>query len=154
MNLRPLGPEAPQVVVDGVAPGLTASHPIEIKGAEMGARVQPFAPDGTPTTPHGAPVVRNSGDLDSDPDRLLTVREVAARLAVCTATVYALCERGELRHVRVASAIRIHPADLESFTKATTSHQACFGDGRASSTCGGRSDPPRGAGSAGQAAGS
>jgi excisionase family DNA binding protein len=59
-------------------------------------------------------VVRNPADLDADPGRLLTVREVAARLAVCTATVYALCERGELRHVRVASAIRIHPADVET----------------------------------------
>ena len=36
--------------------------------------------------------------------RLLTVREVAERLAVCTATVYALVERGE-----------IHPDDLEAF---------------------------------------
>jgi len=33
--------------------------------------------------PHGAPVVRNADDLDSDPDRLLTVSEVAAQLAVC-----------------------------------------------------------------------
>jgi excisionase family DNA binding protein len=46
--------------------------------------------------------------------RLLTVREVAERLAVCTATVYALCERGEIRHLRVLNAIRIHPNDLEA----------------------------------------
>jgi excisionase family DNA binding protein len=122
LNLRPLGPEAPRAVVDGVAPGLTASHPVEIAGVEEGARVQPFAPDGTLATPHGAPVVRNPGDLESDPDRLLTVSEVAERLAVCSATVYALCERGELRHVRVSSAIRIRPADLESFTSSRTRH--------------------------------
>ena len=47
--------------------------------------------------------------------RLLTVREVAERLAVSTATVYALCERGEIRHVRVSNAIRIQPDDLEAF---------------------------------------
>jgi excisionase family DNA binding protein len=47
--------------------------------------------------------------------RLLTVREVAERLAVCTATVYALVERGEIRHVRVSNAIRIHPDDLGAF---------------------------------------
>jgi len=47
--------------------------------------------------------------------RLLTVREVAERLAVCTATVYALCGRGEIRHVRVSNAIRVHPDDLEAF---------------------------------------
>ena len=44
--------------------------------------------------------------------RLLTVREVAERLAVSTATVYSLCERGELPHVRISNAIRIAPADL------------------------------------------
>ena len=47
--------------------------------------------------------------------RLLTVREVAERLAVCTATVYALCERGEIQHLRVSNAIRVCPADLEAF---------------------------------------
>jgi len=47
--------------------------------------------------------------------RLLTVREVAERLAVCTATVYALVERGEIRHLRVSNAIRVHPDDLQAF---------------------------------------
>ena len=31
----------------------------------------------------------------------LSVREAAQRLSVSTATVYALCDRGELAHVRV-----------------------------------------------------
>jgi len=31
-------------------------------------------------------------------ERLLTVREVAERLRVSTATVYALCKQGELAH--------------------------------------------------------
>jgi len=47
--------------------------------------------------------------------RLLTVREVAERLAVCAATIYALVERGEIRHLRISNAIRIHPDDLEAF---------------------------------------
>jgi excisionase family DNA binding protein len=46
---------------------------------------------------------------------LLTVREVAARLSVSTATIYALCDRGELPHIRISNAIRISPADLETF---------------------------------------
>jgi excisionase family DNA binding protein len=49
---------------------------------------------------------------------MLTVREVAARLGVCTATVYKLCERGELAHVRVLNAIRVTPADLAAFISA------------------------------------
>jgi excisionase family DNA binding protein len=38
---------------------------------------------------------------------LLTVREVAERLRVCTATVYRLCESGRLWHLRVSNAVRV-----------------------------------------------
>jgi len=48
-------------------------------------------------------------------DRLLTVKQVAAALQVCTATVYALCKRGELAHSRVLDSIRVERADLEAF---------------------------------------
>jgi len=34
-----------------------------------------------------------------------------------TFTVYGLCDRGELPHVRVADAIRIAPADLAAFLR-------------------------------------
>jgi excisionase family DNA binding protein len=51
-------------------------------------------------------------------DNLLTVREVAARLSVSTATVYKLAERGELPHVRVSNALRFEPAELASFVAA------------------------------------
>jgi excisionase family DNA binding protein len=45
--------------------------------------------------------------------RLLTVKEVAARLRTSTATVYGLCERGELAYVRVSThAIRIDERDM------------------------------------------
>jgi excisionase family DNA binding protein len=47
--------------------------------------------------------------------RLLTVGEVAERLRVSTATVYALCKRGALQHVRVANAIRVPEAALAAF---------------------------------------
>jgi excisionase family DNA binding protein len=38
----------------------------------------------------------------------MTVAEVAKTLGVSRSTVYHLCERGELRHVRVSNAIRVH----------------------------------------------
>ncbi len=51
-------------------------------------------------------------------DRLLTIREAAARLRSSTATVYGLCERGELPHVRISThAIRIGERDLAEFIR-------------------------------------
>jgi excisionase family DNA binding protein len=47
--------------------------------------------------------------------RLLTVREVAGRLSVSTATVYKLCEQRRLRFIRVSGAIRIDPSSVEEF---------------------------------------
>jgi excisionase family DNA binding protein len=46
------------------------------------------------------------------------VKQVAARLGICAATVYTLTERGELPHVRISNAIRFEPADLEAFIAA------------------------------------
>ncbi len=46
--------------------------------------------------------------------RLLTVREAAGILRVCTATVYAMVGRGELRHVRARNVIRIPEDALEA----------------------------------------
>jgi len=39
--------------------------------------------------------------------RLMTVKEVAKALRVCTATVYGMIEKGELEHFRVSNAIRV-----------------------------------------------
>jgi excisionase family DNA binding protein len=39
--------------------------------------------------------------------RLMTVKEVAKVLRVCTATVYGMIEKGELEHFRVSNAIRV-----------------------------------------------
>jgi len=47
--------------------------------------------------------------------KLLTVRQVAKLLGMCPASVYRLCDRGELAHFRVLNAIRIHPAAVKKF---------------------------------------
>ena len=49
---------------------------------------------------------------------LLTAKEVAARLRVCTATAYKLCASGALPHVRVLNAVRVVEGDLERFVAA------------------------------------
>ena len=53
--------------------------------------------------------------LEGGAGRLLSVRELAARLGVSTATIYGLCHRGELAHVRISNAYRVHPDDLDRF---------------------------------------
>ena len=57
--------------------------------------------------------------VDGGKGHLLTVRAVAARLGVSTATVYKLVAGGDLPHVRVSNAIRIAPADLEAILRRT-----------------------------------
>jgi len=53
-------------------------------------------------------------------DRLLTVREVAGFLRVSTRTVYELCEKGRLQHVRIANAIRVEPTALVALVRSRT----------------------------------
>ncbi len=59
------------------------------------------------------PEPRPGPALPAEP--LLTVKEVAARLGVCRATAYRLCERGEIAHLRVSNAIRVSREALDSF---------------------------------------
>jgi excisionase family DNA binding protein len=46
---------------------------------------------------------------------MLRVADVAEKLGVCAATVYRLCDRGELLYVRIVNSIRIRPDDLRAF---------------------------------------
>jgi excisionase family DNA binding protein len=48
-------------------------------------------------------------------EQLLTVRQVAQFLGVCTATVYKWAASGVLPHVRIVNVIRIRPEDLTRF---------------------------------------
>ena len=48
-------------------------------------------------------------------ERLLTVRQVAELLGVCTATVYKWAADGVLPHVRIVNVIRVRAEDLTRF---------------------------------------
>ena len=84
-----------------------------------GGRVQPLHGVAPVSSPSAAPVLQartlGGAGLPRVAPRLLTVGEVAERLRVSTATVYALCKRGALQHVRVANAIRVLEAALAAF---------------------------------------
>jgi hypothetical protein len=59
-----------------------------------------------------------AGGASDEP--LLSVADVARRLAVSTATVYGLCGSGKLAHVRLLNVIRIRPQDLRKLIDAGT----------------------------------
>jgi excisionase family DNA binding protein len=46
---------------------------------------------------------------------LLSVRQVAKLLGVCAATVYRMCEQGELQHFRVRNSIRVPLLALKAY---------------------------------------
>jgi hypothetical protein len=93
LTLRPAGPERAPEESHSVSSSETAPQPTEIIGDAELARSDGVADSGYVETPFGAPVVREV-PADSGPhERLLTVREVAAHLGVCTALVYRLCQR-------------------------------------------------------------
>jgi excisionase family DNA binding protein len=48
-------------------------------------------------------------------DRLLTVREVAARLRVSNMTVYRLIQAGDLQATRVGRSYRLRQGDVEAY---------------------------------------
>ena len=112
LNLRPLGPESDSVGSDGVAPGGTEAQALDIAGI-----VEPADPsNGIDSTPDQRPFVPPVSPRNVElPEHLLTVREVAEHLRVCPATIYKLCDAGELVHVRISNAIRVAPPDLAHF---------------------------------------
>ena len=79
-------------------------------------RLSESAPIRTPFATHLLP--KKKAQLRVIVEPLLSVREVAARLGVSTATVYKLCARGELAHVRVCNSVRVRREDFEAFARA------------------------------------
>ncbi len=97
--------------------GSSGSQRVENVRGDDPERVPPSHPEAAFRSPFAAPVLQPGGDVAA----LLSVRDAAARLGVCTATIYTLCERGELAHVRVLNAIRIAASGLVAFVERNTS---------------------------------
>ncbi len=66
-----------------------------------------------------------TGALPIASPSLLSVREVAGLLRVSWATVYRLCEHGDLPHIRVSNAIRIAPQQLQVYLTRSTRKADC-----------------------------
>jgi excisionase family DNA binding protein len=101
-NLWPSAPEALPVDLHGAARFGNPAKSLLHGGAAGGGAVHREAGIGRLHAP-------------GVPPPLLSVREVAARLRVSTATVYKLVEAGELPHARIGAAIRVDAEDLAAY---------------------------------------
>ena len=129
---RPTGFEPVTLGLEGLREGrpggASRSQRVGIVRVDAGERVQDSQPVGH-FSKDFVPVVSpreqaSAGPVSTPParlevirggaDNLLTVRQVAERLSVSTATVYKLCERGELPHCRVGNSIRVAPEALRA----------------------------------------
>ncbi len=111
MNLRPLGPERPPGVSHALSGRETESHPVDLAGGGSAAGSHGEAPIAPEATPFGAPVARPGRGAEA----WIGPAEVAARLNVSRATVYALVKSRALRHRRVGLQIRVPLSALEAF---------------------------------------
>jgi excisionase family DNA binding protein len=91
---------------------------VEKTGERVAADSDTVAPNGYGETPFGAPVVRDPPPDPGPHERLLTVREVAALLGVSTALICRLCERNELRSLRIGGALRFQEEAVQRFLAA------------------------------------
>ena len=112
----------PAVGVGGGGSGLQVGEKITTDGAPRSQESRTVAPHRWPFVtrllPGTAATVARLEVLAGGEDRLLSVREAAEQLGLCTATVYGLCAEGALPHIRILNAIRIAPGDLAAFVDA------------------------------------
>ena len=97
---------------EGVAVNGKTSQPSGTTGILPAVNSQLMSTLARVWTPRVTPELQSAGSTPPGWSRLLSVREVATRLRVCTSTVYKLCTEGKLRHVRVSNAIRISETAL------------------------------------------
>ena len=106
-----------------MARGSSGSQASDFVSGGIGGEVQGVPPVARLRQVFAALLLQGSRRLDvvaggRGAGALLTVRDVAARLGVCTATVYQLVGEGHLPHVRVLNAVRVAPGDMTAFIEA------------------------------------
>jgi excisionase family DNA binding protein len=106
------------MAADGSA--LQVGEKITTVGAARSQEFRTVAPVRSPfvTRLLPGPAAMRPEVLRGGKDGLLSVREAAEQLGLCTATVYGLCANGALPHIRILNTIRIAPADLDAFIEA------------------------------------
>jgi hypothetical protein len=111
-NRRHLAWEHAEATSGGVAPGSSPSQATDFVRGEIGGGSRGVPAVAPVRQIFAAPLLQGSralgvmdGGRGGDPGAPLKVRDVAAQLGVCTATVYQLVGEGHLPHVRVLNAI-------------------------------------------------
>jgi excisionase family DNA binding protein len=109
--------------LEPAASGVTGAHP------DIGAVSNELQPTENIQVGAASQVQRSSqlasifeNLLTTSSQEFLTVGEVAKWLGVCRSTVYQLCERGELGHVRVSNAIRVPGFAVAAYLRRRSSY--------------------------------
>lgn len=99
----------------------TAAFAVARGHAQQGPDPKRVAPDPDDLQP-GAPLLLTANTrtpTTEEPERLLSIREVADRLGVGLTTAYRLCNAGRLPVRRIGGSRRVRPDDLERFIEAS-----------------------------------
>ena len=113
-NLWPLAPEAIETNMQTVA---DCSQSLANPSDSATSDLQQLSEKCSILPQRGAPV---GAPFSEPPERLLRVRDVAARLDVSTATVYKLAHSGVMPFVRILGSLRFRSKDLESFISSSS----------------------------------
>jgi excisionase family DNA binding protein len=108
--------------LEPAASGVTGAHPEIAAGSnelQPAENIQVGTASQAQGLPRLAPVLENL--LTTSSQGFLTVGEVAKRLGVCRSTVYQLCERRDLGHVRVSNAIRVPGVAVAAYLRRRSS---------------------------------
>jgi excisionase family DNA binding protein len=101
----------------GLGTGVSESfNPLTLLGLSEADSVRPTRLFSPFSEAFGPPVVQGK-HRQATAVQFLTVREVATRLRVSPATVYALCAAGKLPHARISNSLRIALKDFEAFVR-------------------------------------
>lgn len=98
------------IIHDRKATAVHPSQPLAGFSRKFTSPVLPLSPNGSEAGGGGFKVT------DSDDD-LLTVKDLADLLKVCTATVYKMVDRLHIPHLRVLNSIRFRRGDVRRFVE-------------------------------------
>lgn len=116
-NPRPSASKAGTDALTNLSKQYETSNYVSLEEALPTSPVQPFTDFVKSLGPNWGQEKLARTELSGPVETMLTVRDVATLLNVSISTVYLLCERGELPHVRISNTYRFSANDVQTFIR-------------------------------------